>query len=273
MAGPPIVGMVERLDSSGAGPTEAEVAFVKAYLADGPMDPAMLARLADPNLMAEREARTAALRARDWPNLSQYRVANAAAATPAKAVFIGDSLTEFWAAAEPDFFTGGVVGRGVSGQTSPQILLRFMADVVALRPGCVHILCGANDVAGNTGPNLFEDYTNNVTAMISLARAHGVGVILGNMPRFNSFSWAPGIDPVPWVVRINEWLARAAAAQGLVLADYASALEGGTDRLAPELTRDGVHPTMSGYRVMRPVAEAALARALGEPAPGAGGPE
>ena len=263
MASAPVIGMVDHLDSPRAGPTEAEVAFVRAYLADGPMDPAMLARLADPQLLAEREARTAELRARDWPNLGQYRAANAALSKPAKAVFIGDSLTEMWVAGDPKLFTNGVVGRGVSGQTSPQILLRFMADVVALRPACVQILCGGNDVAGNTGPNTFVDYTANVSAMITLARAHDIRVILGNMPRFKSFSWAPGIDPAPWVVRINDWLAQTAKAQDLVLADYAAALEGGTGWMRPNLSRDGVHPTAAGYRVMRPVAKAALAIALG----------
>jgi len=257
--------MVDRLESSGAGPTPAEIEFVMAYLADGPMDPAMLGRLADPKLASEREARIAELRARDWPNLGQYRDANAAAPTPAKAVFMGDSLTEFWSAADPDLFTGGVVGRGISGQTSPQMLLRFMADVVALKPSCVHILCGANDIAGNTGPNTFGDYTGNVSAMIVLAKAHGAQVILGNLPRFAGFSWAPAIQPAPWVTRINSWLAETCEAHGLILADYAAPLEGGTGFLRPDLTRDGVHPTAAGYRVMRPVAEAALARALATP--------
>lgn len=123
-----------------------------------------------------REAREEALRARDWPNLGQYRDANRTlAGVSPKAVFIGDSLTEFWLAGDPGMFrygliSGGVINRGISGQTSPQILLRFMADVIQLKPAVVHLLCGGNDLAGNTGPTTFADYQNNIIAMVTLAR-------------------------------------------------------------------------------------------------------
>jgi lysophospholipase L1-like esterase len=257
-----IVGMVDHLDSSGSGPTESEIAFVKAYLAEGPMDLALLAAVTDPQRAAEREARTAELRARDWPNLGQYRDANAAITTPTKAVFIGDSYTEFWQAADPNFFSNGIIGRGISGQTSPQILLRFMADVVALEPRCVHILAGGNDVAGNTGPSTPQDYKNNMLAMITLAQAHGIRVILGGLIEIKAFLWAPGVDPAGRLTELDAWVRATAKARGLIYADYPSVLAEGDGPIRSDYARDGVHPTAKGYAAMRPVAEAALARAL-----------
>lgn len=264
MSTSPIVGMVDHLDSSGHGPTESEIAFVEAYLADGPMDPALLTRAMEPQRIAEREARAADLRARDWPNLGQYRDANATITTSVKAVFIGDSYTEFWQAADHDFFTNGIVGRGVSGQTSPQMLLRFMADVIALKPRCVHILAGANDVAGNTGPSTPQDYKNNMLAMVTLAQAHGIRVILGGLTLIKAFPWAPGIDPAGRLAELDAWLRATARTRGLIYADYPSVLADGNGPIRSEFTRDGVHATAKGYAVMRPVAEAALAHALGE---------
>jgi lysophospholipase L1-like esterase len=264
MSTSPIVGMVDRLDSSGSGPTESEIAFVKAYLAEGPMDLALLALATDPQRMAEREARMSELRARDWPNLGQYRDANAAITTPTRAVFIGDSYTEFWQAADPDFFTKGIIGRGISGQTSPQILLRFMADVVALEPRCVHILAGGNDVAGNTGPSTPQDYKNNMLAMIALAQAHGIRVILGGLTKIEAFPWAPGINPAGRLAELDAWIRATATTRGLIYADYPSVLADGGGPIRSDYARDGIHPTAKGYAAMRPVAEAALARAVND---------
>jgi lysophospholipase L1-like esterase len=262
----PITGMVDHLDSAGSGPTDAEIAFVKAYLAEGPMDPALLANL--PQGMAEREARMAELRARDWPNLGQYRDANAALTMPARAVFIGDSITEFWQGADPGFFSNGIVGRGISGQTTPQMLLRFMADVVALKPRCVHILAGANDVAGNTGPCTPEDYKNNMLAMITLAQAHGIRVILGGLTVIEAFQWAPALKPAHRFAELDAWIRATAKARGLLYADYPAVLSAGVGQaIRPEFARDGVHPTAKGYAAMRPVAVAALARALDDGGP------
>ena len=268
MTATPIAGMVDHLDSAGSGPTDAEIAFVKAYLAEGPMDLALLANL--PQGMAEREARMAELRARDWPNLGQYRDANAALTTPARTVFIGDSITEFWQGAHPDFFSNGIVGRGISGQTTPQMLLRFMADVIALRPRCVHILAGANDVAGNTGPTTPQDYKNNMLAMVTLAQAHGIRVILGGLTLVSAFPWAPGID-TGRLAKLDAWLRTTARTRGLIYADYPSVLADGAGSIRSEFTRDGVHPTAKGYAVMRPIAEAALGRALSGSEHGVGG--
>ncbi len=256
------LGMVDRLELPSSGPTAAEIEFVTAYLQEGPMDPALLARAFDPARQAERETRVAELRQRDWPNLGQYRQANADLAAPPRCVFLGDSLTEAWPAADPELFSNGVVGRGISGQTSPQILLRFMADVVALKPMAVHILCGGNDIAGNTGPITFADYQNNITAMVLLAEANGLKVVIGGHPPYSQISWAPEIDPRPWVRPMNAWLQDLARSRGHAFADYYAALDQGDGSMAADQARDGVHPTCAGYARMRPVAEAALRSAL-----------
>ncbi|MDB5976197.1 MAG: family lipase [Nevskia sp.] len=258
-----IVGMVDRLDSAGSGPSEAEIAFVRAYLAPGPMPAEMLSLLGNPEVMAAREAAQAALRERDWANLGQYREANVALGGVAqKAVFMGDSITEFWSAGDAELFTGGVVCRGISGQTSPQMLLRFMADVIALKPAAVHLLAGGNDMAGNTGPTTLADYQNNITAMVTLALAQGLRVILGSITPASGFSWRPGIDPRSRIAQINAWLKALAGERGLIYADYHSALAAPDGSMRAEFARDGVHPTAAGYAVMRPIALAALALAM-----------
>lgn len=261
----PAAGMVDRLDSKGFGPSADDLAFAEAYLAPGDLPPEMLGRLTDPDQRAVREARALERKARDWPALSQYREANEGLAGQAvDVVFIGDSLTEFWRVAQPDLFTNGVVNRGIRGQTSPQILLRFMTDVVALKPRAVHILCGGNDMAGNTGPSTVEDYRNNILAMLALAEAHGIRVILGALTPFNVVSWNPAIgDLRARTAELNAWQAALCTERGLARADYFGVLAGADGLMKPEFHRDGVHPTRVGYAVMRPVAEAAIRRALG----------
>jgi lysophospholipase L1-like esterase len=260
----PAVGMVDRLDSKGFGPSAEDLVFAEAYLAPGDLPPEMLGRLADPAQRAMREARAAERKARDWPAISQYREANAALAGQAvNVVFIGDSLTEFWRVAQPDLFTNGVVNRGISGQTSPQILLRFMADVVALKPRAVHVLCGGNDMAGNTGPSTVEDYKNNILAMLALTEAYGITTILGALTPFNVVSWNPVVgDLRARTAELNAWQTALASERRLVRADYFTALAGPDGLMRPEFHRDGVHPTRVGYAAMRPIAEAALREAL-----------
>jgi len=260
----PAVGMVDRLDSRGFGPTAEDYAFAEAYLAAGDLDAAWVARLADPERRAVREALAAERKARDWSALSQYREANEAlTGQPVDVVFIGDSITEFWQVADPALFSGRIVNRGISGQTSPQILLRFMADVVALKPRAVHILCGGNDMAGNTGPSTVQDYRNNILAMLTLAEANGIKVILGALTPFNIVSWNPAVSDLrERTAELNAWQTALVAERGLVRADYFAALANGDQHLRPEFHRDGVHPTRAGYDVMRPVAEAAIREAL-----------
>ena len=199
----------------------------------------------------------------DWAWLCRYQSENAAygAQNPARAVFIGDSITEGWARTDPALFTGGVVGRGLSGQTSPQILLRFWQDVIALHPRVVHIMIGTNDIAGNTGPTSVAAYQANIRAMVDLARVNGVRVVLGSIPPAKRMDWRPDLQPAPRIAQLNQWLREFAAEQGLVFADYHSALAAPDGGLRPDLGKDGVHPEAAGYALMRPIAERALAEA------------
>ena len=207
---------------------------------------------------------------RDWAWLCRYRAANQALpGQRADIVFIGDSITEGWSRFAPGLFTGGIVNRGISGQTSPQLLLRFMADVVALKPRVVHLMIGTNDVAGNTGPTTPQAYQDNVRAMVTLARASGIKVVLGSIPPADRMNWRPDLRPAARIAELNRWLKDFAAQQQLTFADYHAVLSGPNGELRPEFGRDGVHPEAAGYAVMEPVARTALAEALSQmpPAP------
>lgn len=252
---PTAVGMVDRLDSAGFGPTAEQIEFAEAYVGEGEMDPALLARLYTPERAAENERIKAWRFQRDWAALAQYRDANAAlAGAPIDVVFMGDSLTEMWRLANPGLFEGGRVNRGISGQTTPQMLLRFMPDVVALKPRIVHLMGGTNDVAGNTGPTTPQDFHNTILAMLDLAQAHGITVVLASLPPFRTLAWNPSLGDVGGrVAELNRWLKDVAVARGLVFADYFSALTDGEGRMRAEFTRDGVHPTRRGYEAMEPV--------------------
>lgn len=256
-------GMVDHLPGTG-GPTEDALAFARAYLAEGEMDPALTARLRDPERLAERERLATIQRATDWAALGYYRDDNARlAGQPVDVVFMGDSITEMWRVAQPALFTGGVVNRGISGQTSAQMLVRFMPDVIALKPRVVHLMCGVNDVAGNTGPTTPADLLNTINAMIDLARAHGITVVLGTLMPVTGLPWVPAVqDPRGRVMTLNAEVRALAERRELILADYFAVLADGAGALKAELTRDGVHPTGRGYAVMRPVVDAALKAAL-----------
>lgn len=205
-------------------------------------------------------------RARDWAALCYFRTDNAAlAAQPVPAdrvVFMGDSITQSWTLAHPDFFGPTRVSRGISGQTTPQMLLRFRSDVLALKPAAVHILAGVNDIAGNTGPTTLEDIENNIASMVELAKAHSVKVILATPLPAAKFNWAPQLKPKDAVIAYAAWIRRYAAEQSLVLADYFPALATQDGAMKPELTLDGIHPNKAGYNVMEPITQAAIAKAL-----------
>ena len=163
---------------------------------------------------------------------------------------------------QPELFTQGVFNRGISGQTSSQMLLRFMADVAALHPRFVHILAGTNDVAGNGGPLRTEDYQDNITAMVDIAKAHRIRVILSAIPPADHFGWRPGIDPRRTIADLNAWLRAFASRRGLSFVDYHSALATPSGALKPEFGDDGVHPNRSGYAVMAALAAPAIKAAL-----------
>ena len=232
--------------------------IVEAGLDQRAPDEIAAARFMAADAVAERAALADQLQAGDWPALNRYREANAEIHR-LELVMIGDSLTEIWGLADPDLFTGRIVNRGISGQTSPQILLRFMADVVDLQPRRVHILCGTNDIAGNTGPNQPEDYQRNIRAMVTLAKAAGIEVLLASLLPADAMPWNAQAEPLKWIPHLNDWLRKLAADEGLTFVDYHVALTDGAGGLQPQFAADGVHVTRAAYRVMRRLLEEALA--------------
>ena len=203
----------------------------------------------------------------DWPQLERYREANAALAAPAagekRVVFYGDSITDAWAQ-HPDWFFPGrpYVGRGISGQTTPQMLVRVQQDVVHLQPAVAVILAGTNDIAGNTGPSSPEMIEDNFESMIAIARANGIRVVVSSILPADHFAWRPGVQPAEQIRAMNRRLKAMCVREGLVYLDYYTAMVNAQGGLDPDLAKDGVHPTAKGYAVMSPLAEKAIAEAL-----------
>jgi lysophospholipase L1-like esterase len=205
----------------------------------------------------------------DWAWRARFREENRklAPASRRRIVFLGDSITQGWIDMVPGFFGPDRIDRGISGQTLPQMLVRFRQDVLSLHPAVVHIMAGTNDVAGNTGPERDEDIEDDVRTMTELAQAHGVRVILASIPPTSDFPSRRGLEPGPRIARLNAWIKAYAARSGAIYADYWSTLHDGLG-FRPGLAYDGVHPTREGYAAMAPVANAAIARALALPMPG-----
>jgi lysophospholipase L1-like esterase len=203
-----------------------------------------------------------AVRQNDWAWACKYRQANAQLSTAPRAVFIGDSITENWIALAPALFAGGNFNRGIGGQTSPQVLLRFYQDVVRLKPKVVHIMVGTNDLAGNTGPNAPDQYIDMIRAMTDIAATNRIAVILGSIAPASGFPWKPKITPAAQIIELNRWLRDYARVKGLVYADYHAVLADPQGAMKPAFTGDGVHPNAAGYAAMEPVARAALAEAV-----------
>lgn len=204
-------------------------------------------------------------RLKDWPNLARYRDDNRrVAGTPVDVVFMGDSITDSWQQPRFNFFPGKrYVSRGISGQTTPQMLLRMRADVFDLHPKVVVILAGTNDIAGNTGPSTLEMIEDNLASMAEIARANGIRVVLSSVLPVYDYPWKRGLEPAPRIVALNAWMKAYAARSGAVYLDYHAAMADARGGLPPELARDGVHPTDAGYRVMAPLLDKAVAEALG----------
>jgi lysophospholipase L1-like esterase len=203
----------------------------------------------------------------DWPWLARYREENAAllaSQTQVDVVFMGDSITEGWSQKIPALFSQGRVNRGISGQTTPQMLVRFRADVIELKPRVVHIMAGTNDIAGNTGPSTPEMMQANLMSMVEVAQAHKIAVILASIPPASRFPWRPGLETAEKIAAMNAWLKGYAAGRGIVHADYYAAMATESGGMKPGLANDEVHPTAQGYEVMNPIAETAIREALKE---------
>jgi len=200
--------------------------------------------------------------AEDWPFLCRYRDANAdlkASGNRPVAVFMGDSITEGWIEADPAFFAPHrYVDRGISGQSSAQMVARFEQDVVALHPSVVHILAGTNDIGGATGPITEEEFVDNIRAMLDMARANGIAVVLAGMPPMSRLLPRPEFDTRPVVPRLNARLRRLAKQFGAIWVDYYAPLAASEGSFDPRYANDGVHPTRVGYSLMEPLAQAAI---------------
>jgi lysophospholipase L1-like esterase len=205
--------------------------------------------------------------AQDWPNLNKYQNENMnlkpVAAGQKRIVFMGDSITEFWSIINADYFVGKLyVNRGISSQTTPQMLVRFRADVIDLKPAVVVILAGINDIAGNTGPATLDMIKNNIFSMAELAKANQIKVVLCSvLPAFD-FPWKPNQNPAKKILALNELLKNYAASNGIVYLDYYSAMVDGRKGLLASYSNDGVHPNKAGYKVMAILAEEAITKVL-----------
>ena len=215
-----------------------------------------------------RKAKEEQLRT-DWAEMKRYRDDDAKVGSPGKdenrVVFMGDSITDGWIRQAPEFFQGKpYFDRGISGQTSPQMLVRFRQDVVNLHPTVVVILAGTNDIAGNTGPEPPEMIQDNLISMVDLARANGVKVVLASITPSDDFWWNPGTKPAPRIAEMNTWIKAYAAKQRLVYLDYYSPMVDDHGGMKREFTGDGVHPNPAGYALMGKLAETAISAALAD---------
>jgi lysophospholipase L1-like esterase len=187
------------------------------------------------------------IEAQDWANLNKYQTENTAIkpleSGQKRTVFMGDSITEFWSIINPESFAGKpYVNRGISGQTTPQILLRFPADVIALKPDVVLLLAGINDIAGNTGPSTVEMIANNIFSMAELAKANHINIILCSVLPASDFPWRQGLQPAEKIVTLNKMIQSYADAQGIPYLDYYSAMVNEQKGLKTAYSEDGVHP-------------------------------
>jgi len=251
---PPIVGMVDHPCVDLPPKPPSLLALEEAMIRPGPLDlPAMIALTQQADYVAYAAAK-AARDAQDWAGLCVYRDANAAlraSGVQPDVVLMGDSITENWARAEPALFERQhIVGRGISGQTSGQMLVRFRADVIDLHPRLVHLMVGTNDVAGNGGPTSPDAFKSNIRSMVELAQANGVQVVLGAIPPADRFFWQAAVRPADRIVELNAWLEAYARQKGIVFIDYHAALDDGHGGISSALSLDGVHPNRDAYAIM-----------------------
>lgn len=249
------VGFVQ-LQGQGAAPAPA------------PLPPALLE--CDALAAALRPLAANDARLRDWANLNRYRQANAEV-TSADVVFMGDSITDAWPQPRYGAFFPGknYIGRGISGQTTPQMLIRMRPDVIAHKPKVVVILAGTNDIAGNTGPMTNDEITGNIESMAEIAAANGVKVVLSSILPTSNYHQGPNQAapqtvqrPMSRIRALNDWMKQYAETHGHVYLDYFSAMVDDKGLLRSELSGDDLHPNAAGYAIMAPLAQAAIDRAL-----------
>nr|WP_245603193.1 SGNH/GDSL hydrolase family protein [Maribacter antarcticus] len=203
----------------------------------------------------------------DWANLKQFQEANTrvniAVPDENRVVFMGNSITIGWSNARPEFFKEKpYINRGIGGQTTPQMLIRFRQDVINLNPKVVVILAGTNDLAGNTGPSTIEMIIGNIKNMAELAHANGINVILSSILPVYDYPWKPGLEPAQKIITLNKLIKSYTKEKGHVYLDYFTPMADARNGLPKKYAEDEVHPTIAGYKVMEPLVEAAIAKAL-----------
>ncbi len=201
----------------------------------------------------------------DWPNLNKYAEDNSKISNKevGRVVFMGNSITEGWGNADPDFFNGKpYVNRGIGGQTTPQMLIRFRQDVVDLDPEAVVILAGTNDIAGNTGPSTLKMIADNIFSMAEIAQANGIKVVISSVLPVYDYPWKPGLEPAQKIIALNQMLSDYAISNGHFYLDYHSTMKDERNGLPKKYASDEVHPTKEGYQVMGQMVEALLSSIL-----------
>jgi lysophospholipase L1-like esterase len=234
------------------------LAQAQAPAADAPLDAAKLKTDLD------RATRTL----QDWPNLKRYREANSTVTAPAagedRVVFMGDSITDGWGKRYGKFFPGKpYINRGISGQTTPQMLIRFRPDVIALKPKVVVILAGTNDISGNTGPSTLEMIEDNLASMVDLAQKNNIKVVLSSvMPVCDYIQNQTKRRPNEQIIALNQWIKGYAAGHNVIYLDYYTPMLDDKGVLKQSITFDGLHPNSEGYDIMMPLAQKAIDQAL-----------
>jgi lysophospholipase L1-like esterase len=207
------------------------------------------------------------VKSQDWANLNKYHSENTklqlSASSSSRIVLIGDSITEMWSASNPTFFVEkNYINRGINGQTTPQMLLRFRADVIALQPKVVVILAGINDIAGNTGPSTLEMIANNIFSMAELAKANNIKVVLCSVLPTTNFPWKPNQHPAEKVIALNQMIESYATTNAIKYLNYYSAMVNDQKGLSASYSGDGLHPNKLGYQIMAPLVEKAINEVL-----------
>lgn len=205
----------------------------------------------------------AAATAQDWPNLNRYQLENSQLKSPRegeqRVVFFGNSITEGWSSLSPAYFNGKpYINRGISGQTTSQMLLRFKSDVIDLRPAAVVILAGTNDIAGNTGAITVEQIAANLECMIQLARYNNIGVVVCSVLPVFDYPWKPGLQPATKIPMLNSILQKICNKHEAVYLDLFTPMANPENGMKRDYSEDGVHPNPKGYSIMEPLVENAL---------------
>jgi lysophospholipase L1-like esterase len=203
----------------------------------------------------------------DWPNLGRYKEENLKIGLPTtdenRVVFMGNSITEGWAQLSSNFFTDNhYVNRGISGQTTPQMLVRFRPDVVNLKPKVVVILAGTNDIAGNTGPSTLKMIEDNIASMVEIAKSNNIKIVLCSVLPVYDYPWKPGLEPSQKIIDLNKWIKEYSIKNEIIYVDYFTPMADQRNGLKKEYSEDGVHPNKAGYKIMESIVIQAIKETL-----------